>query len=257
MFIRRILPAAMLLFVSACQTESAGPQWIGLPADLNLGLPQFRQLSNASPHVSAEAPRPATSAMLASMGDGGEPQLPPDYLEVLAQGWLMADPSQAEARFLPADRLVYGQALGTSIGSFYRNTVLLRVFRDGSQISERTEDETQSCNCSHWRNPWGRTASTTIAVAGSCGLAASAYAKHVARLDFTSVTGTVFNLLSDSDNASDHDVQPDCPVHDYGGGGPDGIEGDEWYICYWVDYYSVYGEFLFREDLGCELLSQV
>jgi len=256
MFIRRILPAALLLFVSACHSESAGPQWIDLPADLNLGLPQFRQLSEAPSRASTDAPRLATPAMLASIGDGVDGQLPPDYLEVIERGRLISDPSQAEARFMPSDNLAYGQALGTSIGSFYRNTVNLRLFRDGGQVSERSDEEWQSCNCLHLRNPWGRTANTTIAVAGSCGLTASAYAKHDARLDFTSFTGTVFNLMADSDNATDHHSQPACPAEGSGGGGPDNVEGDGegWYICYWVDTYSEYGEFLFRDELGCDFL---
>ncbi len=251
MFNRLILPAAVLLFASACHSESAGPQWIDLPANVNLGLPSFRQLSNETPRSLSDAPVPTSPGMLASLQVDGE-ELPPEFEQVMARGRLISDPSEAEAGFIADASVAYGQALGTSIGSYYRNDVQLKISMNGQQVSERSESELESCNCTHLWNPWGRTANATIAVSGACGLTASAYARHTARLDFTTWKGTVFTLLADSDNGSDHNSQPSCPFGVRGGsGGGGGLEGEAWYICYWEDYYDLLGNFIQRVELGC------
>lgn len=243
---RLILPVAALLLTSACQTDSAAPQWIDLPANLNLGLPQLRQLTEARPRDMSEEPQPATPGMLASMQIEGE-ELPDEYEQVMGAARLISDPAQADAAFLPSHGVVYGQALGTSKGSFYENFVRLQLRRGGTFISEISEDESESCNCAHLFNPWGRTANVTIAVAGDCGLSASAYAKHKARLEWTTASGRVFTLLTDSDAGSHHASQPSCPpVQPGGGADPDG-----YYICYWEDFYDAYGNFSHRIDLGC------
>lgn len=252
---RFLLPAALLLFASACDTQSAAPEFAELPASLSLSLPQFKQLSDANDGPRQSSSVIASPAMMASMQIDGE-QLPQEYEEVVARG-LIAQPAQADAGFLNDANIAYGQAIGTSRGSYYRNEVDLRVSINGSQIAQSMGHESESCNCAHLFNPWGQIANTTLSVGRQCGHEASAKAQHDARLDWVGFTGRVTTLLAASGTDTHHAQQPSCPINGNSGsgGGSNGLEGEEWYICYWEDYYDSQGRFVIRIHLGCEPLN--
>lgn len=243
---RLILPATLLAFASACHTETSGPGWVDLPADLNLNLPAFRQLVTNAPQPPQSVP--ASQDDISANTIGADGAVPLEYQLVMSKG-LTAMSSTADVGFHEDAPVAFGQGLGTSRGSYYKNTVDLRLTRDGRQIAQANGVESETCNCSHLTNPWGNTANATLAVDGDCGHGASAFSEHAARLDWTRANGSITNLLSETSSGSAHATQPRCPVggSEYGGNS----EGDDWYICYWEDYYDAHGRFIRRVELGC------
>jgi hypothetical protein len=209
----------------------------------DVSLPRFRQLSLTP---TAESSAPATTPVNAYSYSTDE--LPADYAELLARGTLIAQASSADAGFHSDHSVAFGQALGTSRGSYYKNQVQMRLRYRGQQVGEQTGEMTESCLCAHLWAPWGEIANVTMGIGGECGHGVDVSSRHDARLEFGLPGKASWTLLAESGTSTANASQPPCAV----GGVSGGTAGDEqWYICYWEDYFDHRGDFVRRADLGC------
>lgn len=250
MHTRTLWPALLLVAAAACSADGIGPVDTPWARAFDIAVPSLRQLSSARPTDTPPSP-PDSIAASVSYDDG---DLPPGYAELLASGSLMAHRPEADAGFHGDHEAAFGQALGTSRGSFYRNAVDLKLSYRGSQIGQTSGEESQSCLCAHIWSPWGRTASATIGIGSECGHHVHASARHEARLEI-SVMGKTWTLLADAGTATAQASQPPCGVAGSGSGGGSGLDEEQWYICYWEDYYDANGDFVRRVELGCQQLN--
>jgi hypothetical protein len=241
MHTRNLWPALLLVAAAAC-SEGGSPVDTPWERAFDIAVPSFRQLSTVTP----EATAPESPDSVAASYSYDPADLPSEFAQVLATGRLITEPSAADAGFAGDHMVAYGQALGRSRGSYYRNNVKLKLFYRGAAVSENEGETMASCLCAHLWSPWGAIANTTIGVGSECGHMAQANSRHDARLDFTTPV-KVFTLLAESATDSDQAYQPACGVASHDGGGSDG----DWYICYWEDIYSETGVFLRRNELGC------
>jgi hypothetical protein len=238
----RTLWSALLLVAAAACSEGGSPVDTPWERAFDIAVPTFRQLSTTTPEPVRSQP---TSAVAASYSHDPA-DLPDDYAQLLASGTLITHASEADAGFATDHMVAYGQALGRSRGSYYKNSVKLRLFYQGSAVAENSGEMMDSCLCLHLWSPWGEIANTTIGVGTECGHMAQVDARHDARLDFTTPV-KVYTLLAQSGTDSEQAFQPPCGVASQNGGGGDG----EWYICYWEDWYNEDGIFLRRVELFC------
>jgi len=240
---RRILWPALLCVAAAACTEGAGPVDIPWERSFDIAVPALRQLVSTLETVEL----PAADSVAASYASSAS-ELPPGYAELIASGSMISQPSTADAGFLAEHSVAYGQGLGRSRGSYYKNAVRLRLFYGGAQVSENSGEMMESCLCAHFWSPWGETANTTIGVGTPCGHSVMADSRHDARLEFN-MGSRVITFLAQSGTDSHHAAQPPCGAGVSGAGGtPD---DGEWYICNWEDWYDVNGRFLRRVELGC------
>ncbi len=243
MHTRILWPALLLVAAAACSSDGVGPVDMPWERAFDMPLPRFRQLSLTP----TDEARPAADTLAAAASYSID-DLPSDYAELLSRGTLIAEGSSADAGFHTDHKVAFGQALGTSRGSYYRNEVKLRLRYAGQQIAEDVGFATDHCNCLHLRNPWGEIANVTLSFVGECGHGVDASARHDARLEFTYPGKAPWTLLAQSESSTAHASQPPCAVGSSGGGS--GTDG-EWYLCYWEDYYDHNGDFVRRVDLGC------
>jgi len=241
MHTRNLWPALLLVAAAAC-TEGGSPVDTPWERAFDIAVPTFRQLSSVTPN--ATEPQPIDSVAASYSYDPAD--LPDGYAQVIAAGSLISEPSAADAGFAGDHMVAYGQALGRSRGSYYRNSVKLRLFYQGTAVSENEGEETASCVCAHFWSPWGDIANTTVGIGTECGHMVMANSRHEARLDLTTPL-KVYTLLSQAGTDSDQAHQPPCGVATERGGGGE----NEWYICFWEDIYSEDGIFLRRVELGC------
>jgi len=241
MHTRNLWPALLLVAAAAC-SEGAGPVDTPWERSFDFAVPTLRQLVSTP-----ETTVPQSVDSVAASYSYSPEELPPGYAELIESGGLIAESSSADAGFHTDHMVAFGQALGRSRGSYYKNAVRLRLFYGGAQVAESSGDEWDSCNCLHLFSPWGNIANATIGVGTECGHMAHAESRHDAKLEFN--TGTrVITFLASSGTGSAHASQPPCGVASSGtGGGDDG----EWYICYWEDWYDQDGRFMRRVELGC------
>lgn len=240
---RTLWPALMLVAAAAC-TDGGSPVDTPWERTFDIAVPTFRQLASVTPGATEPVPIDSFAASYAY----NPADLPDGYAQVLAAGSLITEPSTADAGFASDHMVAYGQALGRSRGSYYKNSIKLRLFYQGAAVSEQEGEEMASCLCAHIWSPWGEIANTTIGVGKECGHTAMANSRHEARLDFSTPL-KVFTLLAQTGTDSDQAQQPPCsmtPKHGGGGGGE-----TEWYICFWEDIYSEDGVYLRRVELGC------
>ena len=242
MHTRNLWPALLLVAAAAC-SEGAGPVDTPWERSFDIAVPTLRQLV-ATP----ETVEPQTVDSVAASYSYNPADLPAGYAELIAAGGLISQSSSADAGFQSEHMVAYGQALGRSRGSYYKNAVRLRLFFSGSQVSENSGETMESCLCANLWSPWGEIANTTIGVGTECGHMAMADSRHDAKLEFN--TGSrVITFLSQSATDSDQASQPPCG---FGSTGPGGTPDDgEWYICYWEDWYDQDGRFMRRVELGC------
>lgn len=241
MHTRNLWPALLLVAAAAC-SEGASPVDTPWERSFDIAVPSLRPLSSATSQ--AEQPQPIDS--VAASYSFNPADFPAGYTQVLASGTLITQASEADAGFATDHMVAYGQALGRSRGSYYKNSVRLRLFYQGTTVAENEGEMMDSCLCAHFWSPWGEIANTTIGVGNECGHMVQANSRHDARLDFTTPV-KVYTLLAQSGTDSDQAQQPACGVASQPGGGGDG----EWYICYWEDIYTAEGVFLRRNELGC------
>jgi len=241
MHTRNLWPALLLVAAAAC-SEGGNPVDMPWEHAFDIAVPTFRPLSSLTPETAQ--PQPIDS--VAASYSYNPADLPAGYEQVLAAGVLITEASSADAGFAGDHMVAFGQALGRSRGSYYRNSVKLKLFYQGAAVSENEGEETASCLCANFWSPWGDIANTTIGVGTECGHMAMVNSRHEARLDLTTPL-KVFTLLAQTGTDSDQAQQPPCGVASVTGGGGEG----EWYICYWEDIYSETGLFLRRNQLGC------
>jgi hypothetical protein len=245
----RILWPALVLVAAAACADGAGPVDMPVEAAFDFAVPAFRQLRPEAVDA-ASAPTSEPQSVAASWASASD-EIPKEFRDIAALGWLIREPATAEAGF-PSDHFVaFGQVSGRSIGSYYRNEVNLTVRYGTQAIGSSTGVETAECmNCHHWHSPWGETANTTIALGGTCGHAATASGFHEAFLDFTVPLKGKLRLAGQRQTAQDHASQPPCPI------GRDGYSAEEdWLLCFWEDVYDWRGEYMGRRELGCQALN--
>lgn len=253
--------AALLIAVTACSDTVSSPVTESAPdlsPDLELVMPNFRPLAtqpiDSSFHLASNSIK-SGAPTFGIQGDGyegngsyGDPEIPDDYLRA-ATGALISR-LEIDVGFMNDANVAFAQVIGESTGSFYKNHVLLKVRYGNTQVGENSATESESCLCLHLFTPWGRTVDTTVPVTGTCGHNSSATGTHEARLDFLNTGWELLNLASDKRSTSGVASQPECPKSG-GSGSSNGFEDDEWYLCFWEDYYDSTGEFIRRQDLGC------
>jgi len=242
MHTRTLWPALLLVAAAAC-SEGGSPVDTPWERSFNIAVPALRQLTSST---SAVAPQPTDSVAAASSYNMED--LPPGYAEVLSAGLLITEASTADAGFHGDYSAAFGQALGRSRGSYYRNTATLKLRYQGTEVAQNVGEKFESCLCSHFWSPWGDIASVTIPVEGACGHLATVNSRHDAKLQLW-FPGGMLTLLSQEDTDSAFASQPSCGGGSSGGGGDDG----EWYICSWEDWYTDDGTFMHRVELGCML----
>lgn len=241
MHTRNLWPALLLVAAAAC-SEGGSPVDTPWERAFDIAVPTLRQLV-ATP----ETVEPEKVSTVAASYAYNPDELPSGYAELISSGALIAQPSSADAGFHSDHMVAFGQALGLSRGSYYKNTVRLRLFYGSTQVAENSGDEWDSCNCAHFFSPWGDIANTTLPVGTACGHSVLADSRHDAKLEFN--TGTrLITFLASSGTSSQHASQPSCGFGSTGGGGGG---DDEWYICYWEDWYDDNGRFMHRVELGC------
>lgn len=241
MYTRILWPALLLVAAAAC-SEGSSPVDTPWERSFDIAVPTFRQLVATPETVESEQ----VDSVAASYSYNPD-ELPSGYAQLIASGGLITEESSADAGFHSDHMVAYGQAYGRSRGSYYKNSVRLRLWFGQTHVAEATGEEWDSCNCAHFFTPWGEIANATIPVGTSCGHMALAESRHDAKLEFN--TGTrVIPFLARSGTGSQHAFQPSCGFGSTeGGGGHD----DEWYICYWEDWYDENGRFMRRVELGC------
>lgn len=244
MHTRNLWPALLLVAAAAC-TEGGSPVDTPWERSFDIAMPTLRQLSS-TPEV---AQAPPTDSLAASFSYNPA-DLPPEYRQVLASGRLITEPSDADVGFTTDHRAVFGQALGRSRGSYYKNSIKLQLRYQGSVIAENSGETAESCLCAHFWSPWGEIANTTIGVESSCGHSAQANSQHEARLEFRFASSSMLIML---ESGTDSDQAQQAPCGNGSGPGGGGDDDGVWYICFWEDTYSAEGVYLGRTSLGCQL----
>jgi alkylhydroperoxidase/carboxymuconolactone decarboxylase family protein YurZ len=241
---RNLWPALLLAAAAACADQESAAT-AAIEPQFEFAVPILRQLSN---ETTVAPPAPET---LAASYQFDPDELSPEQRELLNAGVLIATGPEAGVGFYMDRQQAYGEALGTSRGSFYENKITLSIWRSGQQIASSTIAEFEDCHgCSHFHDPWGETAVTAIPIGGSCGNVAKATATHTARFDLALPKLFKAPLFSESKNAEDTAIQPDC------GFGRDGYSFEEdWFICFWEDVYDWRGDYVGRRELGCQPLN--
>ena len=240
---------ALLLVATAACSEGDGP--VDVPFDgafdeaFTLTLPQFRPLVVAS--NTEEAP-PVEAAAASAILDPSE--IPADFQQLMQSGMLITEPSWADAGFASDHEVAFGMAYGKSKGNFYRNSVTTTLRYNGSNVATAPGEEAE---WSYFHLPfgsWGEPAVARVGFTGTCGHEVHVTSRHEAELRLVASL-KLFTLLSQVSTNTDYAAQPPCS----GGNNPNGGGGgddEQWYICYWVDVYDANGDFLYRQDLGCE-----
>ncbi len=243
MHTRNLWPALLLVAAAAC-SEGGSPVDTPWERTFDIAVPTFRQLTP----VSSEAVESQPVDTVAASYSYSPTDLPVGYSQVLAAGRLITEASSADAGFHSDYSAAFGQALGRSRGSYYKNTATLTLRYQGADIAQKTGETMESCLCAHFWAPWGQIANVTIGFQGDCGHLANVTSRHDAKLQFSWLGGMITLMAEENtDNAFAH--QPPCGVSsgDNGGSGSD----EDWYICFWEDVYSETGVFLRRVELGC------
>lgn len=257
----RMTAAALFLAVTACSDSVSAPALeIGadLSPNLELSLPKLRPLasvpvdSSRNLARSTDVSRFRPSAFYSDDDFDSDSEIPIEYKNAAFRSLITR--LDVDVGFIPEERVAFAQVIGESMGSFYKNHVVLKIRYGNSQVGQNEATESESCLCAHLLVPWGRTANTTVPITGVCGHNASATGTHDARLEFLTKALKLLRLTDDVGTTTGSAFQPACaPEQDNGGGGGGGgtEEDDQWYLCYWEDYYDITGEFIRRKELGC------
>ena len=250
-----MLAALLAAATTACSDATlpdAPPATEALSPDLAMSLPELRQLVELTPAVyrSPEADGPQRTPEGLAYVVEHEDEVPQEYLDAMSGNLITR--ADLDIGFMSDANVAFAQYIAESRGSSYTNHLELKVKYGSTQIGMNADVESEACLCAHLFTPWGRTSSVTVPVEGNCGHLAEAKGTIDAELGFMTPSIKWLRLAFDKTTSSDHDRQPECANNpsDSPGGPGDGNEED-WYLCYWEDYYDGNGEFLRRQDLGC------
>jgi hypothetical protein len=237
------LCAVLALTLTAC-ADDGGPFDAPAPRSFeevfSLALPEFRPLT--APVRAVAEPAAATTAANYSYDSS---EIPPAFQALMAEGWLITQPSKADAGFHPEEGVAFGTAYGRSKGNYYQNLVTVTLRRNGSNVATITGETSEWSGLHLPVGSWGEPATAHIGAREDCGNEVFASSRHEAELRLLPAF-KLFALMAEVGTDSDGDAQPACR------NGGNGAGADEsWYICYWEDVYDGYGEFIRRDDLGC------
>lgn len=254
-----LVSGLLLLAVTACSDSvPAGSVPVGeqLSPDLSVSLPQLRQLVELTPAIHQtdghDGPRYTPEGQAYAFGNSGE--IPQEYLDAMSRGLITR--TDLDVGFMDDVNMAYAQFIALSRGSSYRNHLVLKVKMGGTQIGTNEDVEAESCLCAHLLYPWGKTTSVTVPVEGNCGHLAEATGTLSTTLGLMLASMNFVQLSADTRTDLAHNRQQECggggSNQPGGGGNPD----DElWYICYWEDVFDYNGDFIRRQDLGCQELN--
>jgi hypothetical protein len=249
-----LLPGLLLLAATAC-TESAAPEFTepvaNVTADLELALPALRQL--VGPSTTEHAYDITNAEPLSANGVAysviNPDEIPQEYLDAAAGPLIRR--LEVDVGFMDDVNVAYAQSIMESTGSYYKNHVGLNVYYGNTRVGSSDAEVEESCLCAHLFSPWGQIVSTTVSLSGNCGHRADAYGKGTASLDFMTPVLKPIRLGFEVQAASNSKSQQACPTSSTPGSSGGAGGDDEWYICYWEDYYDANGDFIRRQDLGC------
>lgn len=240
---------ALLLVATAACSEGDGP--VDVPFNgafdeaFTMSLPTFRPLVVAA--NTDKAPPVETAAASAVLNPA---DIPPDFQQLMRRGSLVAEYSRADAGFQTDHDVAFGMAYGKSRGNYYRNAVTTMLRYNGAHVATVPGEESEWSFFHLPFTPWGETAVARVGFTGSCGHEVHVTSRHEAELRLIA-SMKMFTLMAHTSSGSASDAQPPCS----GGNNPNGGGGgddEQWYLCYWVDHYDANGDFLYRQDLGCQ-----
>lgn len=256
---------ASLLLVAASATACSEnvhpggpPPNEALSPDLAVSLPQLQQLVELTPTVyqpDAEEGVQLTPEGRAYLAEHAS-EVPQGYLDAIARGLISR--SELDVGFRNDANDAFAQYIAQSRGTEYKNEVELKVRYGTTQIGTSSNVEAESCVCPHIIRPWGRTVSVTMAIEGRCGHIADAKGTATAGLKVLTPPLGLVTVATDQTGDTDNARQPACGESgsDSPGGGGGG-DDETWYLCHWADYYDANGEFIRRQDLGCDEINEM
>ena len=239
---------ALLLVATAACSEGDGP--VDVPFDrpfdeaFTMALPNFRPLVVAA---NTDKTPPVETAAASAVLDPAD--IPPEFLQLMQSGSLIAVPSSADAGFQTDHDVAFGMAYGKSRGNYYRNSVTTMLRYNGAHVATVPGEESEWSFFHLPFGPWGEPAVARVGFTGSCGHEVHVTSRHEAQLRLVA-SMKMFTLIEQVSTNTDFAAQPPCSGGNSAGGG--GVGDEQWYICYWVDHYDANGDFLYRQDLGCQ-----
>lgn len=140
----------------------------------------------------------------------------------------------------------------TSNGSGTRSKIQgnVSILVDGQPVHSVAMPENVADRMVPFPLTWTHSVYTQGAYTRVCDAMMEAYGTHTMWHQYLEI-----NWGHASQNSYDYESTPACGSSG-SGSGSGGSEQDEWYICYYYDYYDAWGNYLYRQYTGCVPLNQ-